>query len=114
MKACKYGSTEQCFFNSDDIIYIVQDGYECITCFKNGESIGLSLVDMRETMDKLPRVFSYELYRGVFINPKHISTYSVDTLEVNLIFLNGKQLKKMSKLHFFNNVMPKLQDDRQL
>ena len=114
MIASQYGSTNIIHINAKDIMYIIKDGYECKTCLSNGMQISLSLKEMRDLLDKMPRVFSYEFYLPVFLNPKQIFSYSTNGIHVNVEFNNGKSLKELSKIHFYKNVVPKIEKEREL
>lgn len=116
MRATEYGSTNIVEFSLKDVIYIIKDGYECITHFKTGEKVSLSLRDMKNVLEVMPRVFSYELYLPVFLNTNAIASFKTDGVVVDVVF-NGNQtlrLKELSRVHFFQNAIPKLEQERQL
>ena len=113
MIATEYGSTNIMNFNSKDILYIVKDGFECQTYLSNGRKIDLSLREMRGLLEKMPRVFSYDLYLPVYLNSKQISNFSIDGIVVNVEFCNGKYLKELSRIHFCQNVIPKIENERE-
>ena len=111
MEATLYGSWEKKVFNSKDIMYIVEDGFECITHFSNGKIISLSWEDMRRILEKLPKVLWYDAYNPVYINVKEVFTCSIKGLYVNVEFRNGKKLKNLSRTDFDKNIAPILQQE---
>lgn len=109
MKASEYGSSNIIYFNSNDILYIVKNGFECQTYLTNGREMSLSLKEMRVLLDKMPRVFSYKLYLPIYLNSKEIANFSTDGVVVNVQFNNGKKLTELSRIHFYQNVVPKIE-----
>ena len=114
MRATEYGSTNMIYFNSSDILYVVKNGFECKTYLTNGRQISLSLKEMKVLLDKMPRVFSYKLYLPIYLNPKEIANFSTDGVVVNVEFNNGKKLLELSRIHFYQNVVPKIEQERDL
>ena len=111
MQATEYGSNKIISFNENNIIYVIQDGYECKTHFKNGKELSLSLNEMDALLYKMPRVFSYKYGCATYLNPKEISTYS-SWGYVTVEFNNGEVLHELSRADFKKNVISKIEKER--
>lgn len=109
MQATVFGSWRRIVFNSRDILYIVEDGFKCDTHLTNGKTIPLSWNDMRNLLDKLPRVFCYKYHCPVYINQNEITSYSSNGCYVAVEFKNGMQLKELSLVDFERNLLPTLE-----
>lgn len=112
MQATEYGSTNKIYFNENNVLFVVKDGFECVAHFVSGISLSLSLSGMQEFLSQMPRVFSYEFYLPVFLNTKEIESYSTDGVVVNVAFNNGRRLKELSRKHFNENVVPLLDNNQ--
>ena len=116
MKSSLYGTYRTIEFKPRDIIYILEEGYKCDTHFLNGRTIPLSWTDMKPLLSKMPRVYSYDLGCGVFLNPCEISMHE-DGLFTDVTFRNGEKLKELSETDFRRYVMPilkKLEKEEQM
>lgn len=105
MQASLYGSWNSIVFNSRDVLYIEEDGFECITHLINGKTLSLSWRDMQNLLQKLPRVFCHECHLPIYLNPKEISTYYCKGYFVTVEFRNGAHLKELSRVDFERNVV---------
>ena len=105
MKSTLYGTYRTFEFNPDNIIYILEEGYKCDTHFNNGRTLLLSWRDTKQILKKFPRVYSYDIGCGVYINPRELAFYEEGTF-VNITFNDGSQLKELSNADFNHNVKP--------
>ena len=105
MKSTLYGTFRTVEFNPSNIVYILEEGFKCETHFTNSRTLPLSWRDVKPLLKHLPRVYSYDLGGGVYINPKEIDYYEQGVF-VNITFKNGTQLKELSRTDFDHNVTP--------
>ena len=113
MKSSLYGTYRQVEFNARDIIYVLESGYKCDTHFLNGTNLPLSWADMKVLLNKMPRLYSYNLGCGVYLNPREISLYS-NGLFSDITFRNGETLKQLSGSdfdHYLHPILKKLEQE---
>lgn len=111
MRASFFGSSNTLDFDSNDVVYIIENGFECNTHFRNGKEFSLSWGSMQTKLQKFCRVYSYDCFCPVYINPREISTYCNFGCGVNVTFSNGEELKELSRSDFYKNVVPAIQTE---
>lgn len=106
MRASIFGSSNTLDFDSNEVVYIIEEGFECNTHFRNGKVFSLSWGSMQTKLQMFCRVYSYDCFCPVYINPREISTYGNFAGGVNVTFSNGEELRELSRSDFYKNVVP--------
>lgn len=114
MKSTEYGRFGKTHnFNLSSVACIIEEGFNCKTYLLNGKELSLSWADMRFVLDRFPKVYSYELYQSIHINPQAICEYSEDGLYVDVTLNNGIVLKEISFTDFERRVLPMLGKEKE-
>jgi hypothetical protein len=114
MKSSEYGSFVKTHnFNLNNVVCVIEDGFECKTYLNNGIELRLSWSDMRHVLDRFPEVFSYEIFQRIRINPEAVSGYLEEGMHVDVILSNGIVLKDISMSDFEKRILPKLAQEKE-
>ena len=113
MKASFFGSSNTLDFDANEVVYIIEKGFECRTHFKDGKVFSLSWGSLQTKLQKFCRVYSYDYFCPVYINPSEISIYSNFGGGVNVTFLNGEELRELSRSDFYKNVVPAISVEKE-
>ena len=115
MWATLYGEKyKRHYFDINDINFVIENRLKCITYFSNGEEIDLSWIDMKKVLCEFAKVYSHDLGRTLYLNPKNIANYTFSSkYDVDVEMKNGIKLETLLRADFERNVLTRLNQEQE-